>query len=397
MPTGSYSRQNFYDDVKRDAGSITNIDRLANRAARFVVSDVDLRSTKRMAYLSPNLNENQYDYQAPADMKEYGIIDVRRLEGRKEEDKFDLVQTDYFDRNKSGNKNLICVEDRDWLKKLRISAETREESAKEVVLHECDSITTDGTWAVSGNASNLTLDTDNFVHGEASLNFDMAASYTSASAVVTGMGKADISDFETGGSAFALIYIPDATGLTSINLKVRSSSTQYFRQSRTVTNENLSFYVGWNLFRLDFAGATETGTTDMDNIDELEIGIVGDGTAAASTDWRIDYVVARRGKPHEVWYYTKNAWQNTGGTSYLENSTATTDKLNADIEEYEGFVLKFKELISQDREEFDSAANYNKMYENWKARYMTKYPSERLLMKQSYYKFNSNVDRGFLN
>ena len=107
MPTGIYTYQNLLDDAKRDAGSVTNILRLANRAARFVVNDVDLRSTKRMAYASPSLNEKQYDYQAPTDLKELALIDIRRIENRKVGDKFFLVTSEYFDRNKNKTLNEI--------------------------------------------------------------------------------------------------------------------------------------------------------------------------------------------------------------------------------------------------------------------------------------------------
>src|SRR3990167_4712755 len=275
---GIQSYTDLLDDVARDATGVTNVRKLANRAARYVVNDVDLRSTKRMAFLSPGLNEGQYDYQAPADMKEWGLIDIRRIEGRKERDKFDMVTTEYFDIHKGYNKNLVCVEDRDWLKKLRISAETREASDREVVIDDCEDLTPDsGTWSVSGNASNLTLDTDFYVHGDASLNFDMATSWTAASAVLSGFDPVDLSDFETGGSVFVVVYVPSATGLTSINLKIGSNSSNYFRQSKTVTNENLSLYAGLNLLRFDLAGATETGTADMDNIDYVELGFVGAG------------------------------------------------------------------------------------------------------------------------
>src|SRR3990167_7771998 len=147
MPT--YTRLQLYTDAQRDAAGVQNIEDIANRAARFVVNDVDLRSTKRMAFLSPGLNEGQYDYQAPADLKEHALVDIRRLHNRQETDKFNLVTTDYFDRNKQFNKNLVCIEDRDWLKKLRISAETREESDREVTIDDCEDLTPgSGTWAV---------------------------------------------------------------------------------------------------------------------------------------------------------------------------------------------------------------------------------------------------------
>jgi len=369
---------------------------LVNRAARFVVSDIDLRSTKRRAYLSPSLNEDQYDYQAPSDLKEQAIVDVARVEGRLRRDKFDMVTREYFDREKDRNSNLINIEDFDFFKKLRISADVRGDDS-DVTLHNVDSLTGNGTWAVSGNASNLTLDSDVFIQGSASLNFDMAVSYTAASAVVTGMDQVDVSDYELGGSVFANVYIPDAVGLTSIVMKIGSDTTVFFRQNLTTTNENLAFHIGWNLLRMDLASATEQGTVDMDNVDYIEFGIIGAGSAAASTDWRIDKIVARRGVSHEVYYYTDRAWQNTGGTAYLQDSTATTDKLNADVASYELFVLKLKEILALDLEKFDEADRYEKAYEKMKAIYENNYGSEKLLMIQKNYRWSNDLGSSWLN
>ena len=67
MATGLFTYSNLLDDSKRDAGSVTNVRRIANRAASFVVGDLDLRSTKRRAYLAPGLNSEQFDHQAPSD------------------------------------------------------------------------------------------------------------------------------------------------------------------------------------------------------------------------------------------------------------------------------------------------------------------------------------------
>jgi len=369
---------------------------LVNRAARFVVSDIDLRSTKRRAYLAPNLNEDQYDYQAPSDLKEQAVIDVARVESRLRRDKFDMVTREYFDREKDRNSNLINIEDFDFFKKLRISANVRGDDS-DVTLHNIESLTANGTWAVSGSASGLTLDSDVFIQGTASLNFDVSASYTAASAVVTGMTQVDISDYELGGSVFANVYIPDAVGLTSIVMKVGSDTTVFFRQNLTTTNEDLAFHIGWNLLRMDLASATEQGTVDMDNVDYIEFGLIGAGSAAATTDWRIDKVVARRGVSHEVYYYTKFAWTNTGGTAYLENATATTDKLVADTSSYELFVLKLKEILAIDLEKFDEAERYEALYEKKKALYENNYSSEKLLLIQRNQRWSNDLGSSWLN
>ena len=322
MPT--YTRSQLYTDIARNASDAQNIDDIVNRAVRDVISEVDLRSTKRMTYLSPVLNDEQYDYQAPADLKDLSLIDIRRLKDRIAE--WRLVPSEEFDRLKSNNSNLVAIEESDMLKKLRISAEL---DGSQVALHECDDIDVDGTWAVSGDASNLTEDSDFYIHGSKSLNFDVGASYTSALITNPDMDAVDISDYENAGQIFAYMYIPSFTGLTSFKLRIGSSASAYFEKTITATNENIAFTsftsAGLHLLRFDLNSATETGTVDMDNVDYLRLEIVGSGSASATTDWRLDYIVARRGIPHEVWYYTKYAWRTSAGT-YLENSTADTDK-----------------------------------------------------------------------
>ena len=391
MPT--YTKANLYTDIQRDASDVANIDRLANRAARYVVGDIDLRSTKRRAYFSPVIAQDQHDYQAPSDLKEFAVIDIRKLAERTA--RFRLVPSEEFDALKSKNKNLICIEDRDFLKKLRISAELE---GDQLVVHDMNSITADGTWSLVLDASNLTLDTDNFIHGEGSLNFDMDIGGTTSTAgaiVNSTMGVVDLSDYEVGGSIYIYLYAPTITGLDGFTLRIGSDASNYFSKQVTVTNENLAFHTGWMLLRFDFSAMTETGTVDMDNIDYIRFSIDKGSDSLNSTDWRIDYIVARRGAPHEIWYYTKYPWQNTSGT-YLENSTATTDLLNADTEEYELFILKGKEIVADDLKMFDDAKEYRKQYEAKKMDYLMKYPSERLVLTTEYYNFAS-LESGNIN
>jgi len=57
--------------------SDTDQNTILNRAVREVLSDIDMRSMKRKTYLVPNLFSDIYDYAAPSDLKDTGIIDVR--------------------------------------------------------------------------------------------------------------------------------------------------------------------------------------------------------------------------------------------------------------------------------------------------------------------------------
>lgn len=300
------------------------------------------------------------------------------------------MPSEEFDRLKNQNGNLVCIEDRDFLKKLRISAELE---GDQVVLHEMDSLTADGTWSVSLDASNLTLDSDNFINGDGSLNFDMDRAGTTTTAGYiqnSDMTAVDLTDYEHSGSIFVYLYAPTVSGgLDGFTLRVGSDASNYFSKQVTVTNENLALHTGWMVLRFDFNSATETGTVDIENIDYIRLAVDRGALGSLdSTDWRVDYIVARRGIPHEVWYYTKYGWQTSAG-AYLENSTANSDLLNADTEEYGLFVLKGKQFLAEDLGFDEKAASYAKQFEAKKQIYTNNYPSERLLLMTEYYSFSS--------
>ena len=315
------------------------------------------------------------------------MIDIRRFKDRIAEWKGG--GTEEVDRRKGNNCNLVCVEDRDFFKKLRISAEL---DGSQVALHEMDSIADDGTWSVSLDASNLTVDSDNYIHGSASLNFDMDVAGTTTTAgfiLISDMDSVDLSDY-LNGQIFVYIYAPTVTGLDGFTLRIGSSASAYYSQQVTVTNENLAFHTGWMLLRFDMATllASETGSVDDAAIDYIRLAIDKGNDSLNSTDWRVDYIVARRGIPHEVWYYSKYGWQSSAGT-YLENSTANSDLLNADTEEYNIIVMKGKELLYEDLGMDKKYDKYAKKYESMRDNYKVNYPSERMMLVNDYYNFDS--------
>lgn len=394
-----YTRLNLKTDTLRSYAGVTNVDRLINQAVREVVSDIDLRSTKRRAYLSPYLSTDIYDYQAPSDLKGWGIIDVRRIPGRTLADKFNIVQSEYFDRYKSYNKNLVAIENQSFFNKLRVSADLQG-SSEQAVIDDCESLTANGPWAASLDAYGLFLDRDTFIIGEAALGFDMDASgaTTTTAGFLTNPlipTALDLSDYKRG-SVFVRVWAPTVTGLGGFTLKIGSSASNYLSRQVTVTNENLAFYPGWMLLRFDLDGATETGTVDYSGIDYVQFAVNrSGGTALNTAHWRIDQIVAVRGVQHEVWYYTKFGWQNTSGT-YLENSSSDTDLINCDTEEYDLFILRAKKVMADDLKQFTDSMIYANEYLMKKQQYLDNYKSERLLLIQDYYNLGSNMNESWL-
>jgi len=69
--------------IKGKIGVLISDRDLINQAAREVVSDIDLRSTRRKSQLSPPLFTDIFEYVCPTDLKDYKIINVEPQTDRK--------------------------------------------------------------------------------------------------------------------------------------------------------------------------------------------------------------------------------------------------------------------------------------------------------------------------
>jgi hypothetical protein len=356
-----------------------------NRAVRYVLGDVDLRSTKRSSALSPNLFSDVYEYTAPTDLKGEKIIDLRKQTNRPSHERWLLVDDTEFDRRKTQGYYRVALRNENFSKLLRADGL---ENSKKKLLHECNSLTSNGTVAASGDASNLTLDTDNYISGGSSINFDMAAGATTGVVQITDFTDIDLSDYEDKGSLFVWVFIPDATDaegddLTNFILRVGNDSSNYVSRTVTTNNEGVDFYDGWNLLRFDLNGATETGTVDWTAVDYLHLTVTKSASMAADTDWRIDSFVARIGDIYSTVYYSKYGWQ-TSALAYIEESTTSTDLVVADTDEIEGIAFKAAEYAAQELKEYEDMKMHRADYEVWKLKYQTNNPSEALKKHRQY-------------
>ena len=356
-----------------------------NRAVRYVLGDMDLRSSKRSATLSPNMYANMYDYAAPTDLKGEKVIDLRKQVNRPSFERWSLVDQADFDRRKAISQYRIAVRDENFSKLLRIDGVT---GSKSKTLHTCESLTANGAWAASADASNLTLDNDNYITGGGALNFDMAAG--AATGVITNstMSQVDLTDYDEIGSIFVWVFIPDysdAQGDTVTNFILRwgNDASNYWHRTVTTNNEGVTFYDGWNLLRFDWNGATEVGTVAPATIDYLVLTVTKSASLAADTDWRVDNFIARIGDIYDVVYYTKFGWQ-TSALAYIEESTTTTDLILGDTDEIELIAFKAAEFGAQELKEWDDFKLHKSDYENSKRKYEGNYPSESLKKIRNY-------------
>lgn len=391
MASGNYTQSEFYSIVDgMTHGKFSTVqDRqvTSNRAVRFVTGDIDLRSMKRRSQLSPNLFRDVFQYTSPTDIKQTKVIDIRKQVNRSSTEGWILVDESDFDRYKNISSNRIAFADDELVRTLLIDGV---EGDTKATLHNCDSVTANGTWAVGADASNITADTDNFITGSGALNFDTAEGAATAYIELTGATAVDLTDHADKGSVFIWVYIPDAVdasadAVTNFILRIGNDSSNYVSRTITTTNEGVAFYDGWNLLRFDLNGATASaGTVTWSAIDYLRLTITKPTTFAADTDWRVDDIVSRVGDIYDIVYYSRFGWQSSAN-AYLEDSTATSDTLNADTNEVDLMAIKAAEYACQELRDYDDAAIFKQEYKDAKMAYETDAPSEALKIHRTYY------------
>jgi len=325
-------------------GSMTDAEwlTLMNLIARIVAGDADLMSMRRKSTLSPFLFDDIYDYATPTDLKNDCVADIKPQINRSSSDEWDLVEASYFDRNKQTQRNIFTIVNESGLKRLRLSAAIDDTT---LLVSGLDSLTDGGgTWALLGDATTPTADSDYFVKGSASINYGITdAGGTTAGIQNTDLDTFDITEFVSNSSVFVWAYVSSTTGLTNFILKLGNDSNKYFTKTVTTTNEGTAFVAGWNLLRFDFATSTEVGSVDLDACKYACIYMTKTTGKVSETDYRFDQIQIKKGVYSDLIYYSKYPWQTSAGVWILD-STVSTDYLNADADEFKLFTLKGIEL-----------------------------------------------------
>lgn len=347
----AYERVNVLDDLSgllhgTDTSKITNINSLLRRAAQEFLNHIDPAETKRVASLS--LFDQILDYSPPSDLKGDKVIDIRPAipETRSKKENFTKVSNEEFDLY--GQDMVFTVEWDDATKFLRV----RKALSGNILLHNMDSLTSNGTWAAvsGGGASNLAADEIEKSQGTASTRFDVGA--TGGAIENSTLTAIDLSDHQEKSSLFLRLFIPDSTIMTNVILRWGSDSSNYW--SRTVTAPHIgSFRNGWQWVRFDWNGATQTGSVTETGIDYLRVTVT---TTAADTDFRVDEIRSILPHPHEIVYYSNFLFRTSGGT-FQETFSGVADLLNLEEQSYILYTYFAAWLVAQQIQGADSATD----------------------------------------
>lgn len=221
-----------------------------------------------------------------------------------------------------------AIERRDGNCYLVVNHESKYDSKK---LSSCDSIDAGGgTWAVdstNSDATNLTIDTNEYTEGTGSFNFDVDVSQSGnnrATIVNSTLTSSDLSNLEGLGSWLVDVYIPDVTNISSVTLYWGSSSSNYYSSTSTTDYNGQSFVNGWNTLKFDWQSATTTGAPVSSAITYSRIDINYTGSQTDDTDFRIDNIRVVRPERLTFHYISFKVGTSAGGSDIFA-FTATTD------------------------------------------------------------------------
>lgn len=399
----------FKDDLSRklhgtdlsQLSKVTDVNSVIREAAGNVLAEIDPSETIRSSQITNAIHDRVYDYPLPSDLKGNKIVDLQRQVRRTNSDSFNSLLTKEFDLYKELSNNMLQIVNQDGIKSIRI----RKVLTGRVVVDSVDSITGNGNWAVGDDATNLTVDSVNFVSGSASLNFDLDGSTTAGHLENSTLNSVDLTTHDEQSSWFVWLFIPDPSAMTSVDLRWGNDTSNYWNRTVTAASDATAFRTGWNLLRFDWNGATETGTVDPATIDYLRVTVNYDGTA--DTDFRLDTIVSSLGTIFDIVYYSKFLFQTSAGV-YIEGPTADTDTINLDTSSYNILLYETARMLAQELQGEDSVfdANYfaGELYgtatkQGLIPRYKRSNPPETLKPKSTYYRvrtFNRKNGTNFI-
>lgn len=345
-------------------------------AANNLLSKIDPAETVRKNRL--NLFKEIYDYTAPSDLKRRKVIDIRPQTGRNTSDNFRQAYIEDIDRDK--NDKTFSVEYDEGTKFMRIVDRTLT-GAIQVTDSDSDN------WTAGTGVSNITEDTVNYSEGGKSIRFDVSSGQN----LLTWAGTAvDLSDHTNKSTFFMWIYLPDSSIISSIKLRVGSDASNYYEITGSLQRGSVKD--GWNLYKFEWDGVSDAGTTDEENVDYVRLEIT---TTSADTDLYIGVVTSKFPYPHEIVYYSEALFKSSAGT-YLSIPTANTDVLQLDSDAENLFFYECCELAASDLGDtesmikFDLLLNGDGNESGLYSEYNTDQPSEAIRPQTQYYKLRKH-------
>lgn len=254
-----------------------------------------------------------YEYAAPDDWH-----DFINIQDKTEPMNFYETTPDEFWTRLNSINDVLAVDSRLGTDCLLIKSDSAGTSS---LLHNCSSLTDNGTWSADtsgSDATNLTVDNEVKKYGSNSLNFDFDVSQSAnnyAAISNSDMSPVDLSAAEDKGTLFIWVYMPDVTYISGVTARWGSSSSAYWSGQATTQYNGQAFKVGWNRVGIAWSSASETGSPDSSEVDYVYVRFDYSASQTDDTDFRVDEIVMKTASQLELQYYSKYLCQTSAGVA----------------------------------------------------------------------------------
>lgn len=384
----NYSVQDLKNDLTgilhgTTINQIQNVNGVINRGARELLLDVDPQETKRtVEFVAPIFN-NVFDYPIAADVKGNKLIDIFPSVQRLPQDIWLQAYNQFFDvakQNIFSTTNMFTMNFNTGIKTIRINAPWLNPP---VIINQIEGIALNGTWAVGGTASNLSVNNTNFAQGAGSLQFNVTTG--AATLVNSTMTAVDLSDVENQSSLFVWVYVPTGSSLTSVNLKWGSSASNYWSSTVTQNQQAVSFVNGWNLCQFVWSTASSSGTPDSSAIDYALVTL---NVTATMTGVLVNGLDSILGTILNYSYYSRYMFRSSTTGAFQETVLDDADLINLDTDSYNLLTYKVSSLAAQQQQGIDAGydgTTFENKYQQALLKYRQLYRSEVQKPQSTYY------------
>ncbi len=408
------SRYNFFnlrDDVARKMSTSVPSASLdfygaADEGRRMMKQRINPPEMVRTFTLEDAIYSHLNEYAVPEEMSYDDVIEIKKLETRDDtnvdtlENPMSVTHRKNFfkkDKHYGDVRNVMTINYKNGLKTASIHNPTGLRP-RQMLIHNMDSLSKNGTFTVGGNIGNLTVDHLNREQGKGSFSFDINGSGTSGFIETMDMQPFKLTSFLPKGALFERFFTSLPREITSISLSVYSSPTDYYRFTVNGPHNNgTGFLEGWNQLKFQI---TPVGNPNSDALIgfRLEITTTGNNVGLC----RFDELIARDGDVYEITFESRYCVIDPTTGQWIKRGTKGTDELVFEDDSYSVYVFEvalalMKELYTNGAIAKADISSTESDLEKAYVEYFKKHPSEVVEPSASMYDFSTPADEGYYN
>lgn len=318
---------------------ITDFYGVAAKAANRMLSRINPEETRRIVTMTMPFYDNVQDYPLVSDYKR--MIDIRPQANRQSMpglSNFSQTTPRQFDEFLTPNSFSI-----QWNNMVRTIRAQRLPAGNVQMMDSFDSPTSNGSWSVGGDASNIGTQVLNYVEGNGSTSLDLSGSTGLANIVNSTASVVDLSSYQYQDASMLWFWIPIgySARFTSFTLQRGESASAYRSVTVSTKADGTAFTDGWNFLLFNWNNGTTTGApTNTQNT--YRKFLINYTTGTAINNCFIDSWTNAFGQLYEIEYYSEYLFRSSSG-AWKAVPDSDTDLVNVSPSSYE--ILKTEMMV----------------------------------------------------